>query len=126
MAVKIGNKVLGAKEPAKAEKPKAKDLQRDGRRRSPTRRGYPAKTYARLIQYIGEGDTLAEACARPSMPTPWTVRRRLQTDEVFKDQYDKALAIKFHALTDELPYLAEQALAASQKVTAVDCAAHPG
>ena len=77
MTVKIGGKEL--KKAAEPAKPKAK-----AKSRNPTRRGYSARVYQRLFQFIGEGDTLAQACARPGMPSTWTARRRLQTDELLK------------------------------------------
>ncbi|MFM0603665.1 hypothetical protein PQR05_03935 [Paraburkholderia sediminicola] len=107
--MKVGDKVLTTKpqkvEPAKVEKAKPK-----ARKRNPTKRGYAAKTFERLFQAIANGATLAEACAVPGMPTVWTARRRFQTDDLLNDQYLKALRIKIHALTDDLPDLADKAL----------------
>jgi len=113
MTVKIGGKEL--KKAAEPAKPKAK-----AKSRNPTRRGYSARVYQRLFQFIGEGDTLAQACARPGMPSTWTARRRLQTDELLKTQYDQVLSIKFHALVDELPELPNKALEGIAKVSAAD------
>jgi hypothetical protein len=112
MAVKILGKQEKA-EPAKAEKPKAK-------RRNPTRRGYPAKTYTRLLQYIAEGETVTQACAHEGMPTRWTVNRRTETDEVFRDAYNAALDTSIRNLTEDLPNLAQRALEGQVKVSTAD------
>jgi hypothetical protein len=110
VAVKIGGKVLGAKpEPAKAAPVKKK--------RNPTKRGYPAKVYARLLQYISEGETLTEACAHEGMPTRWTVNRRTETDEVFRDAYNAALDTSIRNLTEDLPKIAERVLEGEGKST---------
>jgi len=105
VAVKIFGKEQQKTEPVKVEKAKPK-----AKRRNPTKRGYAVKTFERLFQTIANGATLAEACAAPGMPTVWTVRRRLQSDDLLNDQYKKALFIKYHDLTDELPHLADKAL----------------
>jgi hypothetical protein len=112
MAVKI----IGKQQPQKAAEP-ANAAPKAKKHRIPTKRGYSVKVYQRLFQFIGEGDTLAQACARPGMPSVWTARRRLQTDELLKTQYDQVLSIKFHALVDELPNKALEGIA---KVSAAD------
>jgi len=106
--------------PPKAEKPKAKDLQKDGRRRSPTRRGYSAKTFERLFEFVAAGEDLSSACKRPGMPTPWTVRRRLAVDEVLNDRYQAAQKIRLQGHVDELLRLPDEALAGLVKVSAAD------
>lgn len=112
MAVKIGGKVLGAKpEPAKAP-PKKK--------RNPTKRGYPAKVYARLLQCIAEGETLTQACAHGGMPSRWTVNRRTETDEVFRDAYNAAFDTSVRNMTEDLPHLAGRALDGQQKISTAD------
>lgn len=106
MPVKFTNKSDAQSIAQKADAPaKAKKT-----RRRITNRGYSIATYEKLFQYIANGETLTDACKRPGMPSPWTARRRLQTDDLLADQYKKALAIKIHALTDDLPDLADKAL----------------
>lgn len=62
----------------------------------------PAEYRQDAIDYLCErlslGHTLREVCSRPDMPSHRWVRRKLNTDPVFKQQYIEALRI--HALTE--------------------------
>ncbi|MFM0272388.1 hypothetical protein PQQ59_17500 [Paraburkholderia aspalathi] len=118
MAVKIGGKVLGAKpeapknEPAKAKKsPRGKRI---------TNKAYPLAVYEKLFQYVANGETLADACKRPGMPSAWTVRRRLAVDDILADQYRKAEGIKYRAMVEDLPYAGQRALEGQEKVSNAD------
>ncbi|MGF6905478.1 hypothetical protein, partial [Paraburkholderia sp. GAS348] len=77
MAVKLNGKTLAAK-PPKVEPVKVEKAKPNAKRRNPTKRGYAAKTFERLFDYVAAGQDLTTACKNPGMPTPWTVRRRME------------------------------------------------
>lgn len=104
----------------KAEKPKAKNLQKDGRRRSPTRRGYSVRVFEKLLDYVAAGEDLTTACKHEGMPSPWTCRRRFEVDEVLADQYKRAQSIRLHGLADQLVRLPDEALEGLTNVSAAN------
>jgi hypothetical protein len=120
MPVKILNKPEVPAKAAPAKAPTAADLQKDGRRRNPTKRGYPAKVFAKLLDYVASGQDLTTACKNPGMPTPWTVRRRMEVDDVLADQYKRAQAIRLHGLADQLVRLPDEALEGITNVSAAN------
>lgn len=82
--------------------------------------GYKPEVFEKIFQLVAMGETLAEACRRPGMPNTTTVQRRMQVDDLLRDQYNKAVAIKFHGLVDELPDLPNKAIEGLPKVSAAD------
>ncbi|CAE6944034.1 hypothetical protein R75471_05519 [Paraburkholderia domus] len=120
MVVKVAGKALGV-EPKKAEPESSVSTPAKKKRKtSPTRRGYSPRVYARLFEYIAQGDTLAQACAHPGMPARQTARRRFAADELLNDQFLKAQRIKFLDMVESTPDLPMQALEGQQKVTVAD------
>ncbi len=120
MAVKIGNKTLGAK-PAQsiAQKPEAPAKTKRSRKRI-TNVGYAPEVFERIFAYVAAGETLTEACRRPGLPNVTTVRRRMQVDDRLFDQYRKAESIKVRAMVEDLPTAGARALEGQQKVTTAD------
>jgi hypothetical protein len=118
VAVKFTNKAAPAKAAPVKEKPKR--VQKDGRRFSPTKRGYSVRVFERLFEYVAAGEDLSAACKRPGMPTVWTVRRRLAVDDVLNDRYMAAQKIRLHGHVDELLRLPDEAIAGIAKVSAAD------
>ena len=108
MSVKIGGKVLGAKEQPNTEK--AKPAPKAKKRKYVTRRAYPPHVFERLFEYVAAGEDLTTACKHPNMPTPWTVRRRMQVDEVLAEQFKAAYRIHVHGAVDRLLRLPREAL----------------
>lgn len=110
MAVTITKKPQTKTAPVKAKKT----------RKRITNKAYPLAVYEKLFQYVANGETLADACTRPGMPSAWTVRRRLAVDDVLNDQYLQACRIKYHGLVDTLAALPDKALEGVAKVSAAD------
>ncbi|CAE6876081.1 hypothetical protein R69608_01411 [Paraburkholderia nemoris] len=124
MAVKITNKSAQSQIATQsiAQKPEAQTppAKATRTRRRITNRGYKPEVFEKIFQLVAMGETLAEACRRPGMPNTTTVQRRMQVDDLLRDQYNKAVAIKFHGLVDELPDLPNKAIEGLPKVSAAD------
>jgi hypothetical protein len=123
MAVKINGTVQSkapAKQPAKAEKPKAETKAKKPRGKRITNKAYPDEVYDRLFQCIANGETLTDACKRPGMPSVWTVRRRMAVDDPLADRFKKAESIKYRAMIEDLPTAGARAIEGQTKVTTAD------
>src|SRR5476649_226550 len=103
MSVKIGNKVLGAKQQEQKPEPQKEPVKaKRTRGKRITNTGYPAAIYDRLFQFVAAGEDLSKACRHPGMPHPATVRRRMLVGDQLADQFKVAQAIRLHGLADQL------------------------
>ncbi|NPT36333.1 hypothetical protein [Paraburkholderia xenovorans] len=125
MAVKITGKSANPKglvhSQTIAQKPETPAPAKTKRsRKKITNLGYAPEVFERIFAYVAAGETLAEACRRPGLPSPHTVRRRMQVDDRLFDQYRKAESIKVRAMVEDLPTAGARALEGQQKVTTAD------
>lgn len=67
----------------------------------------PAKTWPDILERIADGESLASALRRPSMPSYPLARLHLRTDPKLKEAYEQAVEDRAARLAEELIELAD-------------------
>ncbi|MDR8399214.1 hypothetical protein NE850_23105 [Paraburkholderia sp. USG1] len=105
-----------------AQKPEAQKAKKS--RKRITNVGYDDSVFERILHFVAAGETVAEACRRPGMPHPVTLRRRLAVDDALADKFRTAEGIKLRGMVEGIQGAGARAIAEAerkgQKVSTAD------